>query len=72
MEDYREAAVAVIERLGGIEQVKYMLRDRREFLENILPDTLSKCYPDGLNKGSLPLPDKDVVYPFIVRLVNLL
>jgi hypothetical protein len=65
MEDYKEVATTIIHRLGGSEQVKQMLiRDRREFLDTILPGTISKCYPVP------PVPDKDMVYCHIIEFVK--
>jgi hypothetical protein len=63
MEDYRKAAKTVIKSLGGNEQVKWMLRDRREFLGTTLPDAICKCYPVP------PVPDKDAVYCHIIEII---
>jgi hypothetical protein len=65
MEGYKEIATAIIERFGGNEQVKQMLiRDRREFLNTILPGMISKCYPVP------PVPDKDATYCHIIEIIK--
>jgi hypothetical protein len=65
MESYGEVAATIIHRLGGSEQVRNMLiKDKRKFLETILPDMISKCYPVP------PVPDKDVAYCFIIEVIK--
>jgi hypothetical protein len=62
---YMEVADTIIHRLGGSEQVRSMLiKDRREFLCTILPDTISKCYPVP------PVPDTDAAYCFIIGVIK--
>jgi hypothetical protein len=63
MNDYREMARTIINRLGGDEVVKRMIiKDRQGFWDNILPDTISKYYSI--------LGDRKAIYDYVKLLLN--
>jgi hypothetical protein len=64
MEDYRKVATTMIQRLGGIEQVRFLVTyDRRKFLMESLPGALKECYREEV-------PDKDAVYSHILDILR--